>query len=570
MRKRKSTKPGSRPATPGASGIDQRFPLLLLLLATFSIGLLCLAAVSIASPPGPPIQLPPVDGAATASVRGGTTSGSDATTWIIGGRSGTATDRIAKRTGASPIDRSTGMFTIDRESAVGFATSLDRSGRLVFAEPDVAIEPAGYPDDLFSGRQPWLNQIVDPTVTTPPEVSASSPELALIEESVDPKHPDLTSAWLTGATSLGPARDTHGTAIAAIAGSPGEGLGIRGVWPGMKMRLVPSGTTCSSAADAVIGAVKLKSAVLNLSYALPPDSCFSHFVATQYAVRRGVLPVASAGNTGLEDNSPVRPANDPHVLTVSAVDENGLTAPFATSNSGVDLTAPGVGVFAPALGVGPTGNVQRGWSNQSGTSFSAPMVSAAATWLLQSRPDLDATQAGRALTDSAIDLGPPGRDDEYGEGLLNIDAALTVPAPKADRREPNDDIKWIDGSLFKKAGFLYKPGSGRKKAVTATLTQDEDPADVYRVKIPRRRKVLITGAQYQGDIKLKVFKPKVKSIFRSRRRLIVKSDRRRTKTEGVRVRNLKRKPQVIYVAVIPSPRKATLDYRYKLSVFAGR
>ncbi|MBK5232712.1 MAG: S8 family serine peptidase [Thermoleophilia bacterium] len=570
MQKHRHQTTESHPSPQGASGISRQFPLLLLLLATISIALLCLATVAIASSPRPPMELPPVTDAATASVSGASTSASGATTWIVGGRPGAVTDRIAGRAGASPVDRTTGIFTIDRDDAVAFAGSLDGSGRLVFAEPDVAIAPASYPADLYSDNQWWLNRIVNPTVTTPPAVNEFSPELAVIEESVDPLHPDLTTARLADASSLSPAKDSHGTAVAAIAGSPGEGLGIRGVWPGMKMRLVPSGTTCSTAANAVIKAVKAGSAVLNLSYALPVDSCFSHFVATEYAVSKGVLPVASAGNTGLEGNAAVRPANDPHVLTVSAVDEDGLTAPFATSNPGVDITAPGVAVFAPDVTTNPTGGVKRSWSKQSGTSFSAPMVSAAAAWLLEARPDLDAEQVSKALTHSATDLGAPGRDDQYGEGLLNIDAALTVTAPSADRREPNNDIKWIDGSLLKKAGFLFKPGSGRSKAVTATLAQDEDPADVYRVKIAPRRKVLITGAQYQGDIKLEVFKPKVKSILKPGKNLIVKSDRPRTKTEGVRVQNLKRKAQIVYVAVTPSPHKVTENYRYRLSVFAGK
>lgn len=570
MKKHRHQTTESHASPQGATGISHQFPLLLLLLATFAIGLLCLATVAIASPTQPPMELPPGSDAFTASVNGASTSQSEAATWIIGGRPGAATNRMARRAGASTAARGTAIFTIQREDAVRFATSLNRSGRLVYAEPDVAITPVKYPDDLFASDQTWLNRIVNPTVTTPPVVSEFSPELALIEESVDPLHPDLTTARLAGSSSISPDKDSHGTAVAAIAGSPGEGLGIRGVWPGMKMRLVPSGTTCSTAANAIVRAVKAGSAVLNLSYALPADSCFSHYVATEYAVSKGVLPVASAGNTGLEGDAAVRPANDPHVLTVSAVDDQGLFAPFATSNPRVDITAPGVGVFAPDVSLSATGRVLRGWSNQSGTSFSTPMVSAAATWLLESRPDLNASQVERALTSSATDLGTPGRDDEYGDGLLNIDAALTVTSPAADPYEPNNDIKWVNGSLLKKARFLFRPGYGKSRAVTATLHRFEDPSDVYRVKIARRRKVLITAAQYQGDIKLQVFKPKVKSIFKPRKNLIVKSDRPQTKTEGVRVANLKRKPQFVYVAVTPSRRMVTDQYRYRLSVFAKR
>jgi|GEM_PF-653105 len=555
---------------------------LLLILALFSVAMLGLATVAIASSsaseaiPQPPLELPSTAGEAGISVSGATVSADDAAMWIVAGRPDAVTAKIASRFGATVLTEGSGIYRVQRAQAKPMAARLQKTGRLIYAEPDVQAVKSGYPDDLYQGDEWWLNRIVNPTDTTPPEVTEFSPELALIEESVDPLHPDLTNARLAGALSLSPEKDWHGTAIAAIAGSPGEGLGIRGVWPGMKMRLVPMGTTCTTASQAVVEAVKAGSAVLNMSYGFPSGSCFTHFVATEFAVQKGVLPVAAAGNTFADGgNASMRPATDPHVLSVSAVDGNSDVAPFATQNGGVDITAPGVQIFAPTITTAETSDgtsagsvIKRGWGLISGTSFSTPMVSAAATWLLQARPDLDARQVGRALTSSATDRGAPGRDPQYGEGILNIEAALTVRAPSTDPMEPNDDIPWLDGSLLrKKAAFLFKPGAAKRKSVTATLSRTKDAADVYKVKVPARGKVLITGAQYQGDIELRVLKSKAKSIIKPGRNLIVKSDRPRTKTEGVRVTNLKPKPQTIYVAVTPSTRTYLEYSRYHLSVF---
>jgi hypothetical protein len=571
MPKHMRQKTESRPPLEGTTGISRQFPLLLVLVATFSVALLGFATAFVsASVPQPPLELPPASGASVSGVAGAETSDSNAPTWIVAGRPGARTSQIAADSGADAVAAGAGIFRVDTDEAVKLASDLRNTGRLAYAEPDVPIVPTSYPSDLYSSAQWWLNKIVNPTDSTPPVVNQFSPELALIEESVDPLHPDLTMARLADALSLSPAQDAHGTAVAAIAGSPGEDLGIRGVWPGMKMRLVPSGTTCATAASAVVKAIKKKVAVINMSYALPAGSCFSHFVATELAVRKGILPVASAGNTNLEGNAAVRPASDPHVLSVSAVDQSGLVADFATRNSGVDITAPGVEVFAPTVTESPAtagsaGIVKRGWAALSGTSFSAPMVAAAATWLKQARPDLDASQVARALTRSSTDLGTPGRDSDYGEGLLNIDAALTVTTPARDPMEPNDDVKWLDGSLINKAPFLFKPADDKRTAVTATLSRAKDPSDVYRVKIAPRRKVLMTTAQYQGDVKLEVFKPKVKSIFKPGKNLVVRSDRPKTKTEGVRVENLKRKAQIIYVAVTPSSRALNDNFRYRLT-----
>lgn len=554
---------------------------LLLFLAVFSILLLGLAVSAIASmpvqtTPSPPMKLPASAGADRAGVSGAVVSAATTPNWIVAGRPDPLTDSIAAESGASPVGSGTGIYRLGTDKALIFAQRLDAAGLLVFAEPDVKAVSNSYPADLYSTSQWWLNRIVNPTDTTPPNVSEFSPELALIEESVDPLHPDLATARLAGAITLSPQQDWHGTAVAGIAGSPGEGLGIRGVWPGMKMRLEPMGTTCSTTTAAVDRAVEAGSDVLNMSYGFPGDSCYSHFVATEAAVRAGVLPVAAAGNTNADgSNSPMRPATDPHVISVSAIDVNGLVAPFATRNAAVDITAPGVSVFAPTVGsgegAGTITGTKRGWANLDGTSFSTPMVAAAATWLRQARPNLDARQIGRILTSSATDLGDPGRDPDYGEGSLNIEAALTVTAPLPDPLEPNNDIEWLNGSLLpKESAYLWKPSNGKRRSISATLSRSKDAADVYRVKIARRSKILITTAQLESDVELQVFKPGLKSILKPGKNLIVRSDRPRTKTEGVRVRNLKRKPQFVYVSVTPSTRSVDEYLGYKLSVFGNK
>lgn len=552
---------------------------LLLFLAIFSVAMIGMAAVAIAAPaaeipaavaPQPPMKLPATGGDG-AMISGATTSTSSATIWIVAGKPGAVTERLASRADAKQVSPRTGIYRIHRDKANLFAAKLQKAGRLVYAEPDVSAVKSSYPEDLYQNEEWWLQSIVNTSATTPPEVNASSPELALIEESADPMHPDLTNARLAGAFSLSPEQDKHGTAVAAIAGSPGEMLGIRGVWPGMKMRLVPMGTTCITATKAVIAAVRANSSVLNMSYGFPSSSCYSHYVATEFAVQRGILPVAAAGNTnGSGGNIPMRPATDPHVISVSAIDQAGNVAPFATTNDAVDITAPGVGVFAPIVNTSADGSkIDRGWGNLSGTSFSTPMVAAAATWLRQARPDLDARQVGRALTSSAGELGTPGRDPLFGEGRLNIEAALTVTAPPADPMEPNDDIAWLKGtSPLKKAKFLYKPKKkGKKKtSVTATLSRTKDPSDVYKLRLPPKVKVLITAAQYQSDIRIEVLKSKATTITAPGKNFIARSDRPRTKIEGVRIKNLKPKAQTVYVSVTQSSRVFSDYSRYKLSV----
>ncbi|HNN18543.1 MAG TPA: S8 family serine peptidase [Solirubrobacterales bacterium] len=521
-------------------------------------------AASSSVPQEPPMILPARAGASSAGSDG---SSSD---WIVGGVPGRVTSRIATASGGTAIDRQLGSYRVSRDKARQLARRLRKADRLAYAEPDVPIERSGYPLDLFSDEQWWLNRIVSPGDVTPPTVTARSPMIALIEESLDPLHPDLTSANLSGAKSLGPEADWHGTAVAGIIGSPGEMLGIRGVWPGARMRLFASGLTCSTASKAVIKAVNAGAAVINMSYTFPADKCFTHFKATQYAIRRNIVAVAAAGNTGDSGNAAVRPATDPHVISVGAVDKDTVVSSFSTRNSAVDLTAPGEKVLAPYesdASVGGSTGVDRTWREVSGTSFSAPMVSAAAAWLRQVRPNLGNLQINRLLTNSASDLGDPGRDPEYGAGLLSIEKSLSEPTPVQDPYEPNDDIRWINGSLLGvKSPYLWRAGSGKRRMITATLSRAKDPADVYRLLIPARRQIIANVTQLEGDIVLTAFKPKTRSIYKPGKNVIVRSNRAYPKTEGILVRNLKKRPQMIWLAITPSTSQTGNDSTYRLKV----
>lgn len=55
---------------------------------------------------------------------------------------------------------------------------------------------------------------------------------------------------------------------------------------------------------------------------------------------------------------------------------------------------------------------------------------AGAAALIRSKfPDLPAQEVAHRLTATAIDKGPPGRDDEYGYGVIDLVAALTADVP---------------------------------------------------------------------------------------------------------------------------------------------
>ncbi|TIQ00575.1 MAG: peptidase S8, partial [Mesorhizobium sp.] len=61
-----------------------------------------------------------------------------------------------------------------------------------------------------------------------------------------------------------------------------------------------------------------------------------------------------------------------------------------------------------------------------GTSFAAAIVTGAIANLLNAAPDRSADWVEKVLAATARDLGPKGRDSDFGYGLLNIKAAATA------------------------------------------------------------------------------------------------------------------------------------------------
>ncbi|MEO1069668.1 MAG: S8 family serine peptidase, partial [Cyanobacteria bacterium J06638_6] len=59
-----------------------------------------------------------------------------------------------------------------------------------------------------------------------------------------------------------------------------------------------------------------------------------------------------------------------------------------------------------------------------GTSAAAPNVSGVASLVWSANPNLSATQVHSILQQTAVDLGFPGYDLEYGAGMVNADAAV--------------------------------------------------------------------------------------------------------------------------------------------------
>ena len=140
----------------------------------------------------------------------------------------------------------------------------------------------------------------------------------------------------------------------------------------------------------------------------------------------GIVIVAAAGNRGPGECSVTFPGNSADAITVGAVDSAQQIADFSgrgpTANGIIkpDLAAPGVGIIAAQ------GGTFNGYSTKSGTSMATPYVAGVASLMLESTPDASVDNVRAALTSTAIDAGPTGRDNTFGYGIIDPSAAISA------------------------------------------------------------------------------------------------------------------------------------------------
>ena len=235
----------------------------------------------------------------------------------------------------------------------------------------------------------------------------------------------------------------HGTHVASIVGAQGWRMprGVAGQARILPIRVLaaalaeggrqPVGVGALPDIDAGIKvAVDLGADVLNMSFGtaadkLDPDAPTPHAATVAYAVARGCVLVAAAGNSGREER--FWPAAHPDVIAVGSVGAGGHRSSFSTFGTHVDLAAPGERIFSAD---------RHGYRAPSGTSFAAPFVAGAAGLLLAA--DLRARPAtheaagpirARAVRDALINSTTPlpgGAAELIGTGRLSISRALST------------------------------------------------------------------------------------------------------------------------------------------------
>ncbi len=247
----------------------------------------------------------------------------------------------------------------------------------------------------------------------------------------------------------------HGSHVAGIAAARANNTsGSAGVaYPvGIKLmalKACDAAGNCpnSATANALIWAADNGANVANMSFGgfgSAVGGSALHLNALAYAVSKNVLPVCSTGNdarkTNPATNNPVYtggvgyPARFNNCFAVGATDWSDGWAAYSNWGPGIDVSAPGgdsnplnsANSFIFSLSNSTDGTYTR----RSGTSMAAPQVAGLAALLYAQGLKTPAEVRARIIA-SVDDKGPPGWDEKFGFGRINLYRALTGLDPSA-------------------------------------------------------------------------------------------------------------------------------------------
>jgi subtilisin family serine protease len=148
--------------------------------------------------------------------------------------------------------------------------------------------------------------------------------------------------------------------------------------------------------------------------------------AIRYAISKGVVLVAAAGNEGAAEpdgggHAPYSyPAAFPGVVSVAAADRGLRRASFSNRNPSVLVAAPGVDI----LGAGPGDEY---WVGR-GTSQATALVSGVAALIKSKYPKMSPGLVVQAITAGVIRRPTGGYDTGMGFGVVNAGRALAAAA----------------------------------------------------------------------------------------------------------------------------------------------
>jgi hypothetical protein len=400
----------------------------------------------------------------------------------------------------------------------GISSLLAALPGVVYVEPNRVRKSQGLvPNDPLLSAQ-WALQNIQAMqawgVAPDGFLTSAIPEsgrvrVAVLDTGVDCTHPDFMNAgggstdtasggqlnWSISKTYYTSTAPTpcpwgddfgHGTHVAGIvAAAANNGQGVAGVGYPVELLVYKVLDSTGSGDDgrisqAIVDAVNNGASVISMSLGAAGYSQTLQS-AINYAWQKNVLVVAAAGNSS--SNALFFPADANYAMGVAATDTNDALAGFSNYGPGVAVGAPGVNIVSTVPTYGNPLGVTN-YAELSGTSMSAPHVSAEGGMIFAASPSMTAATARMTIEQSADNGNSGGQaGQQLGYGRINLWRALNGTLRPSTPGGIAGQVVDVNGNPMPSATVAVAGQSTGVSADAATFRFYGLPAGSYTVTV---------------------------------------------------------------------------------------
>ncbi|KAF5088710.1 Clostridial hydrophobic W [anaerobic digester metagenome] len=327
----------------------------------------------------------------------------------------------------------------DSADVDALVAQLSENPNVLVAEKNSYLQTSALPNDPDLSKA-WQFERVGADETWNKVDNSETVVVAVIDTGLNTQHPDLADNVVTGYDYVEGTTEMvdlsgHGTLVSGcVAAVANNGIGMAGITGTANIKVAPYrvgglsdgdknldvGYICAALYEA---AARTDVKVINMSFGGYMVSAALR-TAVENAANAGKVLVAAAGNEGSNANYSGElavPASYNNVISVGATDNTNNIAYFSQHNSLVDLCAPGQKIYSTTH--------DGTYEESSGTSFASPITAGACAVLMAADHTMTSQQVETLLKETALDFGAKGRDDYYGYGMIQLDAALAQVTP---------------------------------------------------------------------------------------------------------------------------------------------
>ena len=323
------------------------------------------------------------------------------------------------------------LQSLSRDPAI-VAASADSSPRPIEGNPQFVQPPVSRNGEDPLKKDQWSLPAVDADNAWGIS-QGQNVVVGIVDTGVDLQHPDLVPNLLQGYNAVNPSKPPqdsgyHGSHVAGIVGAvANNGQGVTGIAPQSKLlpvQVLANGAGVAEVTSGIVWAVANGAQVINLSLGWDyPDTAVEEAFkrAIKYALDKNVVICAAMSNASsfnprsVPDNLANKPGFE-GVIGVGNVDvQNRRQGAYGNWKS---ISSPGTQILSTL----PNNR----YGNLTGTSMATPMVAGISALVISQNPGIKNTEVKSRIMASAVDLGEPGLDDQFGAGRINAFQALQI------------------------------------------------------------------------------------------------------------------------------------------------